>query len=276
MNLVGKIITILILLLSVGFLMVGVMVNASHQNWKQMAMDNKALVESTAREKQVILEQTQEKDLIIETEKVARMLRLQQLESQLTLAKDDRDDANADLAAQRVKASQNMIQANEAEERLAQQDGLITSLQEQLRTATVDLAQQREKVVAMTTQIFELEGRKRELEAMKADLQAETTLARKVMTANGLALTDLTSHISPELDGLVTYVMEENISLNLGLDDGLLKGHSVDIHRDGRYVGTARVFRAENNRAAARMVPGLSSIQVQVGDNVTTKWVRDQ
>ena len=276
MNLVGKIITILILLLSVGFLMVGVMVNASHQNWKDIALENKTLVEAISREKQVILEQTQEKDLIIETEKVARMLRLQQLESQLNLAKQERDQANADLAAQRVKAQQNMIQANEAEERLAQQDGLITSLQDQLRTSTVDLAEQREKVVAMTGQIFELEGRKRELEAMKSDLQAETTLARKVLMANGLTPTDLTSHIPPELDGRVTYVMDENISLNLGLDDGLLRGHTVDIHRDGRYVGTARVFQSENNRAAARMVPGLSSVPVQVGDKVTTKWGRDQ
>ncbi len=276
MNLVGKIITILILLLSVCFLMIGVMVNASHQNWKAMALKNKELVESASREKKVILEQTQEKDLIIETEKVARMLRLQQLESQLNLAKQERDQANADLAAQRVKAQQNMIQANEAEERLAQQDGLITSLQEQLKASTIDVAQQREKVVEMTNQIFELEGTKRQMQATLGDLQAETTQARKVMMANGITLTDLTSHIPRALDGEVTYVMEDNISVNLGEDDGLLKGHTVDIHRDGRYVGTARIFKAEPNRSAAELIPGLSSLPVQIGDHVTTKWVRDQ
>ena len=44
MNLVGKILTILILLLSVCFLMIGIMVNASHQNWKDLAIKNKERV----------------------------------------------------------------------------------------------------------------------------------------------------------------------------------------------------------------------------------------
>ena len=41
MNLTGKILTFLILFLSVAFLVLAVMVGATHQEWKKIAKENK-------------------------------------------------------------------------------------------------------------------------------------------------------------------------------------------------------------------------------------------
>lgn len=276
MNLVGKIITLLILLLSVCFLMISVMVNASHQNWKDKAMENKALVETLRRDKQSILQETSKKDKIIQTEKVARVLRIQQLESQLQLSQRQLEQLNVELNDQRVKASENQQIASQNEERLAEQDSIIANLQTQLRTLTESIAAQREKVVAMTNQIFELEGETRNLESIRNGLAAQNAQLSKVMKKHGLLATDLTDHIPPRVEGRVFAVQNGTIAFSLGTDDGMRVGHTVDIYRNNRYVGTAEVTVAEPNKSAARIDRNLTKFAVQTGDRVTTQWVLDQ
>ena len=273
MNLVGKIITILILLLSVCFMMIGVMVNASHQNWKQQAIDNANKINELADNRDRIIAQANSKDVEIEKEKVARMIRIQQLESQLQQALRDFDNANEELAAQRVKAEESFTIVKESEQRIAEQDKLINDLQGQLRQLTTDVATQRAKVVAMTGQIFELNSTKKSLEEMRMNLAAENTARAKVMTKHGLTQYDLTSHIPRQLEGRITAIDGNNIAINLGRDDGLNKGHSVDIYRNDTYVGTAQIFEAQNNRSAARIDRNRTKVPVQVNDQVTTKWI---
>ena len=273
MNLVGKIITILILLLSVCFMMVGVMVNAAHQNWKKQAVDNANKINELAANRDRILGEANKKNLVIEKEKVARMVRIQQLESQLQLARRNYDNAIEQLAAQRVKAEESFTVVKESENRIAEQDSLIDNLQGQLVLLTEDVANTRKTVVAMTGQIFELNSTKESLENIRTNLAAENSQQRKVMRARGIAANDLTADIPRDLQGRITAIDGKNIAINLGKDDGLAKGHSIDIYRNGRFVGTARVFEAQHNRSAARIDSALTKVPVQVNDRVTTKWV---
>jgi hypothetical protein len=276
MTLAGKIITGLILVLSIIFLTIGVMVNASHQAWKEKALANKTIIETLQREKQAIMAEIARKDREIQTEKVARVLRIQQLESQLQLAQRDQEQLRVELGAQITKASENQAIAKQNEERLAEQDGIIDGLQTQLRTLTEDIASQREKVVAMTNQIFELEGEKRSLETTRDGLAAQNATMSKVLKKNGLTETDLTDHIPPAIEGRVVSVSDNTIALSIGTDDGMRIGHTVDIYRGDRYVGTAQITDADENRSAARIDPNLTRFAVQSGDRVTTKWVLGQ
>jgi predicted nucleic acid-binding Zn-ribbon protein len=273
MNLVGKIITILILLLSVCFMVIGVMVNASHQNWKQQAIDNKNEIEALAANRERILGEANVKNEQIKKEKVARMIRIQQLESQLQQAERDFKAANEALNSEKVKAQESFIVVKESESRIKEQDGLIDNLQKQLSLLTESVAEQRGKVTDMTGQIFELNSKKVALENMRSDLVAENAQRTKVMNANGLDKYDLTNHIPRDLKGRITAMDGKNIAINLGLDDGLRRGHSFDIYRGDTYVGTATVFEAQNNRSAARVDSNLTKVPVQVNDQVTTKWI---
>ena len=273
MNLVGKIITILILLLSVCFMVIGVMVNASHQNWKQQAIDNKDEIQALAANRERILGEANVKNEQIKKEKVARMIRIQQLESQLQQAERDFKAANEALNTEKVKAQESFIVVKESESRIKEQDGLIDNLQKQLSLLTESVAEQRGKVTDMTAQIFELNSKKVALENMRSDLVAENAQRTKVMNANGLDKHDLTNHIPRDLKGRITAMDGKNIAINLGLDDGLRRGHSFDIYRGDTYVGTATVFEAQNNRSAARVDSNLTKVPVQVNDQVTTKWI---
>ena len=54
MNLTGKILTFLILFLSVAFLVLAVMVGATHQNWKEVANDNKQKLQLIHKRKKLL------------------------------------------------------------------------------------------------------------------------------------------------------------------------------------------------------------------------------
>ncbi len=276
MNLLGKIITLLIMLLSICFLMIAVMVNASHQNWKQMALNNKDQVDRVNQENRQIREQIEQKNEAIKTEKVARMLRIQQLESQLQLALQNYQQSEQQLSAAEIARQEGLARAEEAEARLKEQDAQIQNLRDTMKTLVEDIATQREKVVSMTNQIYELEGERQNLKSLQTDIAEENAKLTKVMKKHGLTSDDLTRHIEPMLDGYVVGVAENTIAVNLGTDDGLHSGHSIDLHRDGRYVGSAVVTVAEPNRSAARIDPELTKIAIEKGDRVTTNWVRSQ
>ena len=59
-------------------------------------------------------------------------------------------------------------------------------------------------------------------------------------------------------------------AISLGTDDGLKEGHTVDVVRGGRHIGTAKVTMAKPNHATARFVDGMRNAPVQVDDKVTT------
>jgi hypothetical protein len=61
------------------------------------------------------------------------------------------------------------------------------------------------------------------------------------------------------------------IELTVGADDGLKKGHTVEIFRGERYLGRAEVIRTEPDRAVARIIRKFQQGQIQEGDHVATK-----
>jgi hypothetical protein len=75
------------------------------------------------------------------------------------------------------------------------------------------------------------------------------------------------------LTGRVTGIsasQQDVFAVSLGLDDGLREGHTVDVVRNGRHIGTATVVTSQANNATAKFVTGMRNAMPQVGDEVTT------
>lgn len=276
MNLTGKILIVLILLSSTLFLWVGITVYASHQNWEKKAMENKDIIEAKNRQIAAIQAEINKKQSAIETEKVARAMRISQLESQYQASRREVETLTASLNEQRIIAQEQRAIADQNEKRLAEQDKNIADLETRLRTLTEDVAAQREKVIAMTNQIFELEGERRNLENIRQNLAAQNATLTKVLKKNGLTETSLVDHIPPAVEGRVYAVDSGTIAISVGHDDGMRVGHKVDIFRGERFVGTAEVTVVEPNRSAARVDRNLTKFAVETGDRVTTHFILQQ
>ena len=89
MSLMGKIFTLLIFFMSICFLVISVMVGASHRNWKDVA----SRMQQDARAAKALVadakDSSNEQLRLLSAERVSRALQLSQLESQLKRARED-------------------------------------------------------------------------------------------------------------------------------------------------------------------------------------------
>lgn len=271
MNLMGKIFTVLILILSVAFLVVAVMVGASHRNWKQAAEDNRQRASLAERQLEAAKSRSTEKEKQLAAEQVARAFQLSQLESQLNIARQNRETTQRQLQEELVISQKRLDSLQQAEARLAELDQQIATLKTENSKLIDDIAAQRLQVVNKTNQLYKVQGEKDDLELLVQDLTSQVAQKTKVMNAMGIRDDALVDHIEPRVDGVVKGVSGNLIVVSLGSDDGLRSGHLVDIYRGDRFVGKAKILTAEFDQASARVMAEYQQSRVQEGDHVTTK-----
>ena len=271
MNLTGKILTGLILFLSIAFLVLAVMVGATHREWKQIANDNANKVREAQNVLNTYKGKSEEIKRKLNSERVERTLQLSQYESQLNSAREDFDN-NSKLLRDQLEISQKAQDAlNIAETRIQEQDRIVAELRQKNRKLIDDIATQRQSVVNLTNQNYQLQGELEQLQVMNMDLGEKIALRDKVMGARGLTPQDLTSHIPPEVEGIVLRTRQNLIAISLGSDDGIRQGHTFDIYRGDRFIGKAEVVQAKNNLSAAKILSEFLQAPVEQGDHVTTK-----
>ena len=274
MNLLGKILTLLIMVMSLLFLFVAFMVAASHQNWKNQAEENKIIADQRLENTKAVQADVQRLQKIIEQEKVSRQLLLAQLESQWQAAKRNYAAKDAEVTKTLNDLDLKTRALKQAEERLQEQDGLIVTLNTQVQTFIENVAEEHRKVIELQNQVYEKRGQVDALERQKEKLAQTIAMADKVLKTFNLTINSLTDPIPPKVNGLVKDVRANYITITIGSDDGIKKGHAIDIHRDGKYVGHARVTTVDFNQSVALLDPKMTNVAPQVNDQVTTEWSR--
>ncbi len=272
MNLAGKILTFLILFLSIAFLVLAVMVGATHQEWKKIALDNKEQLAQASNILDTYKGKSEEIKKKLNSERVARRLQLAQLESQLNAAEKAFDEKEALLREEIVTSQRAQDNLNKAEQRLKEQDIAVAELREKNKSLIDDISTQRQSVVNLTNQVYKLAGDLEQIEITRMDLAEQLALREKVMAAVGVSATQLTDHIEPEVDGVVLRTQNKFIAISLGGDDGVRAGHKFDIYRGDRFIGKAEITTAEDNIAIAKLIPEFLQAPVAEGDHVTTKF----
>ena len=276
MNLLGKILTLLIFVMSLMFMFVAFMVAASHQNWKEQAEANRQLADQRLENQKTIQQSITKYQKDLEKEKVVRMLLVQQLSSQLQSAQADADAAQKSLVELEAALNTASSELRTAQARLAEQDVINSSLDEQNRKLIDQVAAENEKLIELQSAVFAARSQVAQLEKLRTSLANSYAKAIAVLNKVGKTEDSLLDDEPPALDGIVTSVDNKTIVVSLGKDDGLLKGHVVDIFRKGQFKGQGTVSQSGNNKSIVRLNPRLSgNSAIQVGDSVTTSWSRN-
>ena len=284
MTLVGKIFTVLIFVMSVVFMSFTVAVYATHKNWRDI------VINGTDTERPLV-EQLEQK------EKRNQQLRDQQarLEAELTAQKKAYEQGLGKLESEydRLKANHESL--------VERQKDLLTSQREAiaaLDTAHKTLESLRKENSGLTADIFAAEKAKDEAfkevvrltEANHAAVsELERVKKRQVELAQDLAkvrevlmIHDLKDDpafyvdVPPVVDGLVLAVPRQDlIEISIGEDDGLLKGHKLQVVRvqGGRkiYVGRIEVVRTDFDKSVCKIDPNYRQSPVQVNDRVVSR-----
>jgi len=111
------------------------------------------------------------------------------------------------------------------------------------------------------------------LEELNRQLQDQYAQLNRVAKALGFKPDTLVSQIPPKLDGVVTAVDEAKglVEISLGSDDGLKRGHVLQVIRGNQYLGQITIRDIEHDRAVGAVDKKLQRGRIKKDDNVTTK-----
>ena len=273
MNLMGKIFTFMIFLMSTVFLVVSIMVGASDREWKREAEAMKKRASTATNNIDLLKNETASLEKTLALAKVSRATQLADLQSKIKLAQETLAEKATQFNEEQKKAQSFARELMEANSRLNDRDNEIKEIKANNKKLIDDIAAQFAENRNIEKVLFEQTAKLEQLLRKEADLAAQLAKLQKVMRANDLDENALVAAIAPKIEAVATAVGDNNtkFAVAIGSDDGLRKGHEMDIYRSNRHVGRGVVVLAENNRSLLSIVKGMMNDIVREGDNVTTK-----
>jgi len=275
MNLLGKMLTVVILIASILVMAVAITVYSTHRNFKEDA------AKLTAQ-----LSDVKNQNLQLDS-------KLRSLESQLTGEVEAAKQDVAKLESERVQlVAQNTSFQTELDTLRQEQrtntaavvstqnnNESLTSEVTALRDAIQENQQSRDGAVAKTIQavedVHQAQGELTALRERNSQLVQDLGLTSSMLRENGIDPTADPQAAAPNVRGIVSATHraagKQLIEVSVGADDGLKPGHTVEVFRGDRYLGRAEILKTEPDRAVGRIIRSFQQGQIQEGDHVATK-----
>ena len=279
MTLLGKFFSVVIFLLSAVFLVLALAVNASHRNWRDVVITGvdgqpglKDKIETISRENEQLRNSKDRIQADLNREQASRSTALAALQTQLDQLRDDL--LMSEKSVQQLESTNNLLSATDLRraqelERLTAENGQLRS---QIRAEQQDRDTLFTETLTLTDQMNTLRGFKQELEVRNQQLIAQATRFKEVMTSKGIDVNEPLDGAPPDRNGNILQIDRPSslVLVSIGYDEGLRKGHLLEVTRDGRYMGKLKVRNTEPDRSVAEILEDYSEGILQEGDRVDT------
>ena len=277
MTLVGKILVVLIFFMSVAFMGFTLAVYSTHRNWRDLVENPttglKTQLENKRRELAQLETKRQEVLDQLAHEKAARteaiaVLEVRNLQMQEQLAK--KEDELRTLQVDSRNALKTLDTAQSEMKRLKDE---VEGLRQEITQTRRDRNRQVAAVRELTDRLNQGEGQLSRLKDRNEQLVSDLSRASLLIDSNGLSINDPIDKIAPKLDGVITAVKGGSlIEVSLGSDEGIRRGHTVDVYSgEGGYLGRAVVIETNTDRCVAKIVPEFRQGVMRKGDRVATR-----
>jgi hypothetical protein len=283
MNIIGKIFVFAVFIMSLVFMSFAVAIYSSHINWEQevnrkaedvqggQQLGLKFQLEEAQKERKKLEEQISTLVQKVAASEAAR----DQVVAKLRTALEEKNEELGRLAKEketREEAQQKAIAELEmAEANLKKAVDEVAGLREQVRQQQAKVDKEVDKAAELAQKLHESQSFLEIANERKEQLEKQVANARLLLKQQGLSLDALPKDRVPTLDGDVLAVADNAIEVSLGGDEGLQAGHTLEVYRDGQYVGRAVVKTVKPDRAVAVILREYSRGIVQRGDKVTTR-----
>jgi hypothetical protein len=273
MTLVGKIFTMLILILSIVFMAFSMMVFATHKNWKTTAAGLQTKLQASTAANNEAKKQLETLQTDLAREQAARKAAIAALTVRATRSEEALTAKQNELATLAGAHSKATAAAEEAQRRLATLEDETKKLRDDLRGEQKKRDQMFLTVVDLTDKLNQAESLRQNLEEVNAQALKQMSQMKMVLDRNGLAPDSLVAHIPPKVEGVVTEVNDKNlVEISIGADDGLKIGHSLDVYHGNTYLGRIVIRKTSPDRAVGQIQKEMQRGQIKRGDRVTTKF----
>jgi hypothetical protein len=288
MNLIGKILTVVIFILSIVFMTMVLAVYATHTNWRDVVMTppDKATVarplglkyvlqdekEQNQKLKDELEKLTEEKNKELETKTQA----LAKLENENSLMKDQIKELQQSVTKYDQSVRKTVAALKATQEESAKFRGEVEGLRSDAEKAEKDRDLHFREVVRLTDDMHQMVNELNELKNRNTTLSDDLAKAREVLRHFDLNENMDIAGIPPRVDALVTAALGSGlVEISIGADQGLQKGHRLDVYRVGsagnKYVGRIEVLKTAPDKSDCNIIPNFQQSEVQVGDRVASK-----
>jgi myosin heavy subunit len=282
MTAVGKILVFVNLLFSLvvgGFI---IMVYIARTNWAENYKNIETRYKALAAEADTIRAETQEMRTKIAQEMDGLKAANKKLTDDMAAKDAELKAVNTQLAAEREKtvtgdatSTSVLAQSQRREEEIKRYETEIKKLNDKLNASISDQTKLRDRAVAADIENNSLKNRNKQLVDQLEDMGKENIRLRNVGgSAAGTSTVTAKNPPLENIEGIVTKMDTQSglVTLSIGSDAGLTKGHTLEIFRlnPAKYLGTVRIVEVTPHEAVARPVSRTSS-PVQQGDRVASK-----
>jgi multidrug efflux pump subunit AcrA (membrane-fusion protein) len=290
MNLVGKIFVMLIFVFSILFMGISIAVYQTHKNWRDVIFRaqpdptdpvNKPIglkfqLDEARKKLENLTAERNRLETELQTEKATRRQVLAKLESELTEVRRERDQLALQEADLRQKASDADANVRKLTQTLDARLAEIDQLRKDINDARVLRDEKFEQVVQLTDQLHQAQGELERLKLQNLMLAKQFAKARNVLMTHDLPLELPPDGQPPRLDGVVLASSANGlVEISLGSDDGLLKGHKLDVYRrrggESKYLGRIEVLQVLPDKAVAKILPEYRKGTIEREDRVATR-----
>lgn len=290
MNLIGKILTVLIFVMSLCFMMMAVMVYSTHVNWRDEVMRAptevgpgqkvglKYQLDDIRRDRDDLEAQLKKAVNTLEEEKAAKRDQVAKLENERDELKRERDQLETQVQELNKTTTESVAVMERTQATLAEQYAELVKLREDKRKAEENRDGSFARVVALTDDLHQLQNEKTRLEDRQITLVADRQRMQDLLRANDVNPDTDPNAVLPRTSGIVSATPGGGlIQVNIGSDDGLKKGHSLEVYRVGpdaattTYLGRVEIVDTQPDKAVCKIIPEYRKGAIAMGDRVTSK-----
>jgi hypothetical protein len=290
MNLVGKIFVVLIFVMSLVFMTMATMIYATHRNWREVVLLPREQVvpgkeiglkfqldEAKVKNdgfKNELDKVTRERD----AEKNARIDAVAKLENELKVRTKERNDRDRDLAAL-VQSERNAVAlaktaVDEAARKAKESAGLRTDVLQAQKDRDANFTEVQRLLDELNQAVNDRVQLQNRLTTLAQDLaKAKEALRYYDINENS----DYKAKAPPRVDGVILSTPGAGlVEISLGSDDGLRKGHQLEVYRisggASTYVGRIEVVKTAPNLSVCKLAPNFpQNSNIMKGDRVASK-----
>jgi hypothetical protein len=272
MNLVGKILTVIILLFSIFFLAVSVTVFQTHRVWRDVAIANKGKIEDLQERVKSLQAEIQAGKDRLALEQAARRFALGSLQTKWETSESAlqmREQEYQRLLNEAGDLTETVSTTSQTLEATLKQN---ESLRQSLRDAQLARDTVFDQVVVLTDTKNSLEGTSQILRERNDDLNNMYTLAKHWLDRVGIDMHAPVDGKPPSVEAQVVSVgAKDLLEISIGSDDGIKQGHTLEVFRGNSYLGRVVVRETWPDRAVVQVIPEFRRGIIKVGDRVATK-----
>ncbi len=272
MNLVGKIFIVIVLFFSIVFFAISVTVFQTHRDWRDIAIKNKTKVEELQDRVKLYQSEIEAQKDRLALEQAARRFALSSLQSKWEQSEAQLQVLNEQYGKLQAEAGTLTTIVSTSSQTLESTLKLNEGLRKDLR----DTQQARDgifaQVVGLTDVKNSLEGTSQILKERNDDLNRLYTLAKHWLDRVGIDMFSPVDGKPPKVEGQIVSVgAKDLLEITIGSDDGIKKGHTLEVFRGSAYLGRVIVQETWPDRAVVQIIPEFRRGIIKVGDRVATK-----